>query len=156
MLTHWGHICISKLTIISSEKGLSSGWHQAIIWTNAKILLTGPWGTNFSEISIAIHTFSFKKMHLKISSGKWWPCCLGFNVLTKLYIFTLVPNSCAYLPMFCCALITLDKLSQCHGSWYPEPLIFFFSILAVTLHASLELISWRPNDTHMHRYSNHH
>ena len=42
VLTHWGrltHICVSKLTIIGSDNGLSPGRHQAIIWTNAGILL---------------------------------------------------------------------------------------------------------------------
>ena len=85
-LTHWGwvtHICVSELTIIVSDYGLSPGWHQAIIWTNAWILLIGPLGTNFSEILIEIHTFSFKKVHFKMSSGKCWPFCLGLNVLLK-------------------------------------------------------------------------
>ena len=40
-------------------------------------------GTNFSEILIGILTFSFKKMRLKVSSAKWWPFCLGLNVLTQ-------------------------------------------------------------------------
>ena len=44
-------------------------------------MLIGPWGTNFSEISIEIHTFSFKKIHLKISCGKWCPFCLGLNLI---------------------------------------------------------------------------
>ena len=63
--THWGrvtHICVGSLTIIGPENGLSPGRRQAIIWTNAGILLIGPWGTNFSEILIDIQTFSFKKM----------------------------------------------------------------------------------------------
>ena len=83
-LTHWGqvtHICVSKLTIIGSDNGLSPGRRQAIIWTNAGILLIRPLGTNFSEILIRIQTFSFKKMHLKMSSAKWHPFCLGLNVL---------------------------------------------------------------------------
>ena len=46
---------------------------------NAGILLIGPLGTNFSEILITIHTFAFKKMHLKMSSEKWRPFCLGLN-----------------------------------------------------------------------------
>ena len=33
------HICVSKQTIIGSDNGLSPGWRQAIIWTNAGILL---------------------------------------------------------------------------------------------------------------------
>ena len=44
------HICVSKLTIIGSDNGLSPGQRRAIIWTNAEILLIGPLGTNFSEI----------------------------------------------------------------------------------------------------------
>ena len=84
-LTHWGrvtHICVNKLTIIDSDNDLSAGRHQAIIWTNAGILLIGPLGTKFSEISIGIQTFSFKKMHLNMSSAKWRPFCLGLNMLT--------------------------------------------------------------------------
>ena len=83
-LTHWGramHICIGKLTTIGSDNGLSPGRRQAIIWTNARILLIGPLGTNFSEIVIGIQTFSFKKM----SSAKWRPSCLGLNVLMDLH-----------------------------------------------------------------------
>ena len=67
-LTHWGrvtHICVSNLAIIGSDNGLSPGRRQAIIWTNAGILLIGPLGTNFSETLIRIQTFSFKKMHSK-------------------------------------------------------------------------------------------
>ena len=63
------HICVGKLTIIGSDNGLSPGRHQAIIWTNAEILLIRPLGTNFSEILIEIYAFSFKKIHLKMSSG---------------------------------------------------------------------------------------
>ena len=84
-LTYWGrvtHIYVSKLTTIDSDNGLSPERHQAIIWTNAGILLTGPLGINFNEIFIKIHTFSFKKINLKMSSGKWSPFCLGLNVLT--------------------------------------------------------------------------
>ena len=84
LLTHWGrvtHICVSKLNIIGSDNGLSPGRRQAIIWTNAGILLIGPLGTSFHEISIDIPIFSFKKMHLKMLSGKWRPFCPGPNVL---------------------------------------------------------------------------
>ena len=75
-LTHWGrvtHICVGKLTIIGSDNGLSPGRRQAIIWTDAGIVLILPLGTNFSEILKGIQTFSFKKMHLKMSSSKWRP-----------------------------------------------------------------------------------
>ena len=64
ILTHWGwvtHTCVSKLTIIDSDNGLSPGRRQAIIWTNAGILLIGPSGTDFSDILIKIKTSSLKK-----------------------------------------------------------------------------------------------
>ena len=80
LLTHWGrvtHICVSELTIIGSDNGLSPGRRQAIIWNNAGMLLIGPLGTNFSKILIEIHIFSFKKMHLKMAAAKWRPFCLG-------------------------------------------------------------------------------
>ena len=85
-LTHWGrvtHICVSKLTIIGSDNVLSPDRRQAIIWTNAGLLLIGPLRTNFSEILIEILKFSFKKMRLKLSSAKRRPFCLGLNVLNQ-------------------------------------------------------------------------
>ena len=84
VLTHWGrvtHISVSQLIIIVSDNGLSLDRRQAIIWINDGQLSFGPLGRIFSEIVIEIYIFSFKKMHLKISSGKWRPFCLGLNVL---------------------------------------------------------------------------
>ena len=75
LLTHWGrvtHMCVCRLNTIGSENGLSAGRRQAIIWTNAEILLI--W-TNFNEILIKIHTFSFEKTFLEMSSAKWRPLC---------------------------------------------------------------------------------
>ena len=90
-LTHWGrvtHICVSELTIIGSDNGLSPGRRQAIIWTNAGILLIRLLGTNFNEMLIEILIFSFMKMLLKVSSAKWRPFCLGLNVLTQVTFYT--------------------------------------------------------------------
>ena len=95
-LTHWGrvtHICVGKLNIIGSDNGLSPGRRQAIIWTNAGILLIRPLGTNFNEILIGNQTFSFKKIHSKMSSGKWRPFCLGLNVLTH---WNLAAHACQW------------------------------------------------------------
>ena len=86
LLIYWGrvtHICVSKLTSIASDNGLSPGRRQAIIWNNAGILLIGPLGTNFSEISIEIQIFCLKKIHLKKSSAKCRPFCLSLNVLNE-------------------------------------------------------------------------
>ena len=75
------HICVSKVTIIGTDNGLSPGRRQAIIWANARWVFIEPLGANFSEILIEILTFSFKKMRLKVSSAKWRTFCLGRNVL---------------------------------------------------------------------------
>ena len=78
------HICVCKLSIIGSDYDLSPEQPQAIIWTNAGILLVGPLGKNFSEIQIEIQTFPLKKIRLKMSLAK---CCsfrLGLNVLNIL------------------------------------------------------------------------
>ena len=80
LLTHWGrvtHICVGNLTITGSDNSLSPVRRQAIVWTNAGILQIGLLATIFREICI----FSFKKLHLKMSSGKWRPFCLGLNAL---------------------------------------------------------------------------
>ena len=91
------HICISQIIIIGSESGLSPDWCQAIIRNNDGILLFGPLGRNFSEISVEIYSFSFKKMHLKMS-GKWRPSCLGLNVLTtRASVATAQVSSCSWV-----------------------------------------------------------
>ena len=56
--------------MIGSENGLSPGRRHAIIWTNAEILLIRTLETNFSQILSEIHPVSFKKIHLKMLSGK--------------------------------------------------------------------------------------
>ena len=82
-LTHWGrvtYICVGKLIIIGSDNGLAPERRQAIIWTNAGILLIGPLGRNF------FIEFSLKKICLKMSSAK---CCsfrLSLNVLNHHHI----------------------------------------------------------------------
>ena len=63
------YTCVSNLTIIDSDNGLSPGRRQDIIWTNAGIFLIWTLGTNLSEILSEIHTLSFKEMHLKMSSA---------------------------------------------------------------------------------------
>ena len=83
------HICISDITIIGSDNGLSPGRRQAIIRTNAGILLIRALGIKVSEILSEHHVFSYKKIHLKMSSEKWRPFCLCLSVLTHCGLLTL-------------------------------------------------------------------
>ena len=127
LLTHWGrvtHICVSKLTIIGSDNGLSPGRRQAIIWTNDGILLIWTIGTNFSEISSEIHAFSFKKMHLKMESAKWRPFCHGLNVLMHWILKLPVhQEACHWLcgtnNMYCCSIVNSIYLCQTKSkTWF--------------------------------------
>ena len=120
-LTHWGcetPFCISKLSIRGSDNGLLPGQRQAIIWTNAGILLMGSPRTNFNEILIDIHTFSIKKIHFKISSGKWQPFCLSLNVfMTR--IVASVTAAKRHVPLdhiYTCHFKLMDPW-RWHGIW---------------------------------------
>ena len=104
------HICVGKLTIIGSDNGLSPERRQAIIWTNAGILLIGPLGTNFSGILIEIQTLSLKRIRLKMSSAK---CCsfrLGLNVLNSVVASAngegYVVYHCWLVWLFVCLLVS--------------------------------------------------
>ena len=100
VLTHWGrvtHICISKLTIIGSNNSLLPGRCQAIIWTDAGILLIRPLGTNFNEILIEINTFSFKTNPFESVVPKRRPFCFGLNVSNIMFIFD--QHCCSFAAM---------------------------------------------------------
>ena len=117
-LTHWGrvtHICVSKLTIIASDNGLSPGRRQANIWNNAGILSIGLLWTNFSEILIEILTFSFRKMRFKVSSILSRPQCVKINYIYEKHMLEFQKFHCR-----------CD--GDCNGS-LPQPIIFFSTLL---------------------------
>ena len=124
----WGwvtHICVSQLITIVSDNGLSPDRRQAIIWNNDGKLLFGPMGRNFREILIESYTFSFKKMHLKMSSGKWRSSCLGLNVLIKSWsgvtIWHHIIGSTLVQEMACCEAGPSHHLIQCLTCWQWNP-----------------------------------
>ena len=62
---------------IGSDNGFSPGRRQAIIRTNAGILLIMIIKTlvmNVIEIVSKLYKFSFKEIHLKMLSAKWRQC----------------------------------------------------------------------------------
>ena len=134
------HICVSKLAIIASDNGLSPGRRQAIIWTNAGLLLIGTLGTNFSEILCKVHTFSFKKINLKMSSGKWRPFCLGLNEL--------------YSQPFCDYHYSsiLPCSQSCMHKWQKSsvPVFFLLSLFLVYFHSPPEQDPWFWFIQHLH------
>ena len=91
VLTHWGrvmHICVGNLTTIGSDNGLSPGRHQAIIWTNAGILLAGlvekklQWNFNQNPF---IHENVFESVVCEMVAILSRPECVNWKALV-LYI----------------------------------------------------------------------
>ena len=111
------HICFSKLSIIASDNGLSPGRLQAIIWTNDGIGLIWSLGTNYNEILTEIQTFSYKRMHLKMSSSMWWPFCLGPNVLNAVFLLEACkPGACPTNDIS--IEFEIQRNLQCSHSWH--------------------------------------
>ena len=121
MLLRWTGVLIC---LVGADNGLSPDRpdrRQAFIWYNSGILSIGCRETNFNEIFIKIQQFSFKKMHLHISSGKWQPFCLSLNVLMMVwggelvchatwYIVTMMLHASVF-KSYCCLLETLIPLA---------------------------------------------
>ena len=69
-------------------------------------------GINFNEITNKIQMFSFKKMHLKMSSTRWRPFCSGPNLLNLMIIsHTVYPKKYAHgfcFAVLCCGYTLTD------------------------------------------------
>ena len=80
------HICVSKLTIMGSDNGLSSDQHQAIIWTNAEISLFGPlrkklqWNLNRNSY-IFIQEIAFENIVCKMVAILSQPQCIDIEII---------------------------------------------------------------------------
>ena len=129
------HICISKLTMIGSDNGLAPGRCQGIYLNQCQVFVNwtlrnkSQW--NFNQIP----TFSLMKMHLKISSMKWRPFCLGGDELNNWCAESCWGNAKIYLRF---VLFLYTKMTQAveifprgkkgciypvfqhHGCWWPE------------------------------------
>ena len=99
-LTHTGMYISFDVGIFDILYVEHNAW--LVIWLAPSHYLKQYWNiaswslqTNISEILIEIQTFSFKKMHLKMSSGKWRPQCVKWksdNNNCVLSSHTDVPN----------------------------------------------------------------
>ena len=129
VLSHWGrvtHICVSKLT---------PGRRQIIIWSNAGILLIRTLGTNVIEIFNENHTFSFKKMHLKMSA-ELRQFCLGLNLRASIHFNhkgAVWPTLCGILYVYVVST-QIDKLrditsKKCVITFSDDNIIAFSDII---------------------------
>ena len=76
-------MCLSKLTIIASDNGLSPGRCHAIIRINAGILLIGALRNIFQWNLTRNSHILIHEMLLKLSSAEWRPFRHGLNVLSN-------------------------------------------------------------------------
>ena len=134
------HICVGNLTTIGSDNGLSPAQRQAIIWTNAGILLIWPLGTTFSEMSIEIHTFSFQKMHLKMLAILSGSQCVNGLVSDRHQVMVCCPTT---------PNINLNQSCQIISEflWYSPQGNFTGNTIISILDMSLKIMNWRwqPN-----------
>ena len=75
------HICVNKLSRHWFRYWLVHVRCLAIIWTDVGLLSMGPWRSYFNKILIKIQQFTLKRMHVRMSSAKYWPSYLGLNML---------------------------------------------------------------------------
>ena len=72
-------ICLSRLDCCNRRNSVEAKWILSMTelnsWSQDPLSLY-----RIKFVLINIHTFSFKRMHLKMSSAKWRPFCLGPNV----------------------------------------------------------------------------
>ena len=112
-LTDWGQL--THTCVIGSNNGLSPGRCQAIIWTNAGILLIRTVGTNFSEILSGIHIFSLTKMHLNMAFVICRLSCIGLNVsrnktrISHIHVASILPIKCTYLVLYFTLVMRLHE-----------------------------------------------
>ena len=120
------HLCNSlrpgdayRLTFTGSDNGLSPGRRQAIIWTNAGILLIGPLARNFSENSIDnifIHENAIESVVCEMAVILPRPQCVNSRCLTG--------NEQWPEPLCVYCVYILTSLGICYSVWltklYPE------------------------------------
>ena len=131
------HMYLGKLTILSSDNGLSPERRQAIIWTNTWILLIGPLGTNFSEILIGIQTFSSKESIWKIrlwngvhfvsaSLCHYTKVFRSFSYLNKLHtkiVNLLVPSDATWFHKTWSTLVDCQNTRWLDSQWLTLPMM---------------------------------
>ena len=90
-LTHWGrvtHKCVSKLTIIGSDNGLSPGQRQAIIWTSGGMLFIRTLGKSLTKF---IHFHSRKSIWIcDLRNGVYFvPASMIKTIINHIFVISL-------------------------------------------------------------------
>ena len=84
LLTQWGrvmYICVSKLGHLWFRQWLVAWLAPSHYLNQCWNIVNWTLGNKLHWKFFKLYTFSFKKMHLKMPSGKWLPFCLSLNEL---------------------------------------------------------------------------
>ena len=153
------HFWISQITCVLHI--------QAIIWTNAGLLLIWPLQTNLSGILIEVHIFSFKKITFKISFGKWRSLCIGLSVLnickvsvglsrTRNVGHSVTRNSRVAINDDNCYrgnIIIFDDVKViCHYCIYALETVQIFNSLGISWQHHTFWSHLNPNSNHLQKY----
>ena len=106
------HLCVNKLGPNLLVNDRSRNRCQAIIWSNPIIVLIGSLGTNFSETWTETHRFSFTEINLKVSSARYRPSCVRFNVV--IHPFADLGVTSSICPIWCTGKYSCSAY-WCHG-----------------------------------------
>ena len=140
-VTHWGrvtHICVRKLTIVGSDNGLSPGRRQAVILTNAGVLLIGL----LRKVLLVYLLSKLIYFHWRKWIGKCLrPFCLGTNLLTTIYHHVANGNAFCITSLFwgsgICFLVRMNQLlnkqSSCHWFWDAMTLMWRHHNVMITI-----------------------
>ena len=135
LLTHWGrvtHICVNKLTIIGSDNGLSPGRRQAIIWTNAGILLIDTLGNKLQwnlnrNLNIFIQENAFENVVWKMAAILSRPQCVKHvndrqwktgrstgSYMNRYILIEHISILCNYVYRYVCICVDMHARASAH------------------------------------------
>ena len=135
-LSHWcrvTHICVSDLTSIGSDNGLSPGPRLANIRTNAGILLIRPLGTNFSEFSVEILMCRLRKGGHFVSASMSYTTHLS-DGLARLRVWEWIKHNPVHINLPSglkwdyCDIIKCTESSNCRVRGYFLSLISYITV----------------------------
>ena len=111
-------MCVSKVKIIGLDNGFSPGRRQAIIWTNARILLIGPFGQTSMKFKTKCTYFHSRKCI--------WMC------RQQIGVHFVSSSMCLWFLVLCNSLsfqhyVNLSNLSTCRRVFLLEN--YFMDIL---------------------------
>ena len=91
--------------------------------------------TEFTEILIEMYTYSLERIHLKMSSAKWRPFCLGLNVL-------VMPVYCNQISTTKGEIAAIDGILSPNGFFWINILIHWHTLTDLRMNVFVKKITY--------------